>query len=52
MKVNRLPFGAILWKRNEILGIKGITLSEEFYDAECCRVGHNELDYELIEENK
>lgn len=48
MKVKNIPTGAILWKKEKILGVKGITLSNKYNNKKCIKVEGNDFDYELI----
>lgn len=56
MKVKDMPNGAILWKGNTILGIKGDTLEEEhgekYYEYDCIPELGNPIDYSLIKGRK
>ena len=57
MKVRDLPAGSILWSKDvnpedgeyEILGVKDMTLSKDWYDWDCVKVEGNSRDYELVE---
>lgn len=55
MLVKDIPDGAILWDckkdydgENIVLGIKGLTLPEKFYNYECKKIGYNPYDWEII----
>lgn len=52
IKIRDLPGGMIIWKGFNILGITKSTLPEKYYDNYCTKVPGNDLDYELIKENK
>lgn len=47
MKVKELKDGSIVWYKNTILGIKGLTLSKTFDDLEVEKIKGNPFDYEL-----
>lgn len=49
VKIKDLPNGTIVWKGFSILGVKGMTLSEKYYDNYCIKLQGNILDYEIIE---
>ena len=48
LKIKDLPKGRIIWYKNSILGITGVTLPDEYYERECDKTNGNELDYCLI----
>lgn len=48
LKINELPKGCIIWYKNSILGITGVTLPEKYYERECIKTLGNELDYCLV----
>lgn len=47
MKIKELKDGSIVWYKNTILGIKGLTLSKTFDDLEVEKIKGNPFDYEL-----
>lgn len=47
MKIKELKDGSIIWYKNTILGIKGLTLSKTFDDLEVEKIKGNPFDYEL-----
>lgn len=50
LKIKELEEGMIIWKGNdEILGITGATLPEEYYEMYCKKVEGNRFDYQLVE---
>ena len=49
IKIKDLPNGVIVWRRGAILGIKGATLDNKYYDNFCYKVQGNEFDYEYSE---
>jgi len=50
LKIKDLPTGMIIWdKRNNILGITGATLPEQYYKYYCIKLIGNEFDYLLVE---
>lgn len=53
MKVKELKDGSIVWYKNTILGIKGLTLSKTLDELEVEKIKGNPFDYELkIRETK
>lgn len=52
IKISDLPAGMIVWKGYQILGITKATLPEKYYDNYCTKVPGNDLDYELVKEEK
>ncbi len=48
LKIKELPKGCIIWYKNSILGITGVTLAEKYYERECIKNLGNELDYSLV----
>lgn len=47
-KIADLPKGCIIWNKEEILGITGITLPEEYNDCLAIKTSGNKFDYELL----
>lgn len=47
MKVKELKDGSIVWYKNTVFGIKGLTLSKTFDDLEVEKIKGNPFDYEL-----
>lgn len=47
MKVKELKDGSIVWYKNTIFGIKGLTLSKTLDDLEVEKIKGNPFDYEL-----
>lgn len=47
MKVKELKDGSIVWYKNTIFGIKGLTLSKTLNDLEVEKIKGNPFDYEL-----
>jgi len=50
LRIRDIPEGAIVWLGDTVIGIKGSTLPETFNDCTCFKVGGNDLDYELFEQ--
>ena len=50
-KVKDLPDGAIVWFKDVVIGVKGLTLSDVFNECTCFKVGGNRFDYELFEQD-
>jgi hypothetical protein len=46
-KVWQIADGMIVWKGNTVIGIKGMTLPEMFYDCDCYKLPGNAFDYAL-----
>lgn len=49
LKIKDIPNGSIVWKGYMILGIKGSTLNEKYFDSFCIKERGNFLDYSLVE---
>jgi hypothetical protein len=47
MKVKYLLLGKILWYKDLIVGVKGITLDTKYNECDSYRIGENPFDYEL-----
>ena len=47
MKVKELKDGSIVWYKNTIFGIKGLTLSKTLDELEVEKIKGNPFDYEL-----
>lgn len=47
MKIKNLEPGCIIWYKNSVLGITGLTLPQEFYDFDCEKITGNPVDYEI-----
>ena len=47
MKVKELKDGSIVWYKNTIFGIKGLTLSKTLNELEVEKIKGNPFDYEL-----
>lgn len=47
MKIKELKDGSIVWYKNTVFGIKGLTLSKTFDDLEVEKIKGNPFDYEL-----
>ena len=47
LKIKDIPEGAILWKGDTVIGIKGSTLPETFGEYTCVKIPGNSFDYEL-----
>lgn len=48
IKVKDLENGKILWYKDNILGIKGLTLGSEYDEEYCKALPGNQFDYVLI----
>ena len=48
IKVKDLEKGKILWYKDNILGIKGLTLGSEYDEEYCKALSGNQFDYVLI----
>ena len=46
--IRDLPDGIIIWHGKNIIGVKGLTLNEKYYDRYCRKFGSNPYDYELL----
>lgn len=51
-KVRHIADGAIVWKGDAVVGVKGMTLPEIFYDCDCVKVPGNAFDYALAHGNE
>ena len=51
-KVRDIADGMIVWKGNTVIGVKGMTLPEIFYDCDCIKLPGNAFDYSLAPFNK
>lgn len=47
MKVKELKDGSIVWYKNTVFGIKGLTLSKTLDELEVEKIKGNPFDYEL-----
>lgn len=47
MKIKELKDGSIVWYKNTVFGIKGLTLSKTLDDFEVEKIKGNPFDYEL-----
>ena len=47
MKVKELKDGSIVWYKNTIFGIKGVTLSKTLDELEVEKINGNPFDYEV-----
>lgn len=47
MKIKELKDGSIVWYKNTVFGIKGLTLSKTLDDLEVEKIKGNPFDYEL-----
>lgn len=47
MKVKELKDGSIVWYKNTVFGIKGLTLSKTLDELEVEKIKGNSFDYEL-----
>lgn len=47
LKIKELPNGSIVWKKSTILGVKGATLDERYFDYYCIKIPNNDFDYEI-----
>lgn len=47
MLVKDMPTGAILWYKNVVVGVKGVTLLPSYEEYKCCKITGNRFDYEL-----
>ena len=47
MKVKELKDGSIVWYKNTVFGIKGLTLSKTLDELEVEKIKRNPFDYEL-----
>lgn len=50
MIIRDIPDGMIVWYKGEILGIKGATLPEEYYDRCCYKCSGNDFDYNMTDD--
>lgn len=50
MRIKDLPNGIIVWYGDLVVGIKGMTLNEEYFELEVFKVVGNPFDYELYED--
>ena len=48
IKVKELEKGKILWYKDNILGIKGLTLGSEYDEEYCKALSGNQFDYVLV----
>ena len=48
LKIKEIEIGSIVWKKSTILGIKGATLDERYFNYDCIQVGNSPYDYEII----
>ncbi len=51
-KIKDIADGKIVWKGDAVIGIKGLTLPEIFYDCNCIKIPGNAYDYSLATNNK
>lgn len=51
-KVKDIADGMIVWKGDAVIGIKGMTLPDMFYDCYCVKLLGNAFDYSLAPSNK
>lgn len=51
-KVRDIADGMIVWKDNTVIGVKGMTLPEMFYDCDCIKLPGNPFDYCLAMTNE
>jgi len=49
-KVKYVATGIILWYKNTIVGIVGVTLPEMFEDCDCYKLPGNPFDYALADQ--
>lgn len=47
MKIKELKDGSIVWYKNTVFGIKGLTLSKTLDELEVEKIKGNPFDYEL-----
>ena len=47
MKIKELKDGSIVWYKNTVFGIKGLTLSKTLDEIEVEKIKGNPFDYEL-----
>lgn len=48
MKIKDLDAGMIIWQEEEVLGITGATLPQEYYEYDCTPVPGNSFDWEIV----
>lgn len=50
-RIKDLPLGKIVWYKDLIVGVKGLTLDEKYNKCNTYAIGGNPYDYELIPYN-